>query len=244
MSVLSDSQILEAYNDKKIVIDPFNKANLSTSSYDIRLGEFFFREHRPNLTGGESDIFNPYNRADVNRVWGTEAYQSVVAEEVFRNYPFDYVGIDREDHIILLNPHETILGHSQEFIGGVSYHTSMMKARSSFGRCFIEVCKCAGWGDIGYFNRWTMEITNNSHYYAIPLVVGRRLAQIAFLSTGITLAENDYTTQGSYQQSKSLEEVKASWHPTMMLPQLWRDRDINTSSSEPVQTNHETRTPK
>lgn len=27
--------------------------------------------------------------------------------------------------------------------------TTMMKARSSMGRNFIEVCKCAGWGDIG-----------------------------------------------------------------------------------------------
>ncbi len=33
---------------------------------------------------------------------------------------------------------------------------------------------------IGYINRWTMEITNNSRHYAIPLVVGRRVAQIVF----------------------------------------------------------------
>lgn len=60
----------------------------------------------------------------------------------------------------------------------------MMKARSSIGRNFIEVCKCAGWGDVGYINRWTMEITNNSSHYAIPLVVGRRIGQIIFFETG------------------------------------------------------------
>jgi hypothetical protein len=32
--------------------------------------------------------------------------------------------------------------------------TTMMKARSSLGRNFIEICKCAGWGDVGYINRW------------------------------------------------------------------------------------------
>lgn len=58
-----------------------------------------------------------------------------------------------------------------------------MKARSSLGRNFIEICKCAGWGDVGYVNRWTMEITNNSRYYTIPLVVGRRVAQIVFFET-------------------------------------------------------------
>jgi dCTP deaminase-like len=51
------------------------------------------------------------------------------------------------------------------------------------GRNFIEVCKCAGWGDIGYTNRWTMEITNNSRHYSIPLVVGRRVAQIIFFES-------------------------------------------------------------
>ena len=37
-----------------------------------------------------------------------------------------------------------------------------MQARSSLGRSYIEVCKCAGMGDVGFCNRWTMEITNNS----------------------------------------------------------------------------------
>jgi len=45
---------------------------------------------------------------------------------------------------------------------------------------FFSFIQCAGWGDVGYINRWTMEITNNSRFYAIPLVVGRRIAQIVF----------------------------------------------------------------
>jgi hypothetical protein len=56
----------------------------------------------------------------------------------------------------------------------------MMKARSTWGRNFITVCKCAGWGDVGYVNRWTMEIANSSRNKHIPLVVGRRIAQIVF----------------------------------------------------------------
>ena len=89
-----------------------------------------------------------------------------------------------------------------QYIGGRETVTTMMKARSSMGRNFIAVCKasadlffcnlffvsnhcyqCAGWGDIGYINRWTMEITNNSRYYSIPLVVGRRIAQIVFFDS-------------------------------------------------------------
>jgi dCTP deaminase len=92
-------------------------------------------------------------------------------------------GIKPSDELIWIFPGETILAHTQQFLGGRKNVTTMMKARSSMGRNFIEVCKCAGWGDVGYYNRWTMEITNNSLHYSIPLVVGRRVAQIVFFET-------------------------------------------------------------
>lgn len=157
-------------------------------------------------------------------------------------------GIDPDESIILIPPKHTILAHTQEFIGGrVDVMTSrqgerhgnwddpfppattMMKARSSFGRNFIEVCKCAGYGDVGYINRWTMEITNNSRFYHIPLVVGRRIAQIVFMQTG-ELLEGDYSTTGKYQTSADLATVKANWSPYDMLPRLDEDRDIQKAA--------------
>jgi len=49
--------------------------------------------------------------------------------------------IGPDDRIIWIKPGETILGHTLEFIGGRKSVTTMMKARSSMGRNFIEVCK-------------------------------------------------------------------------------------------------------
>ena len=135
------------------------------------------------------------------------------------------MGISPDDKVILLEPGETILAHTNEFIGGKDHITTMMKARSSLGRNFIEVCKCAGWGDVGYTNRWTMEITNNSRHYAIPLVVGRRIAQIVFFETG-PIDGADYNSKGKYNSSTDLTKMKKDWHPTMMLPRLYNDRDI------------------
>jgi dCTP deaminase len=100
-----------------------------------------------------------------------------------------------------------------------------MKARSSLGRSFIEVCKCAGWGDVGYINRWTMEITNNSKNYIIPLVVGRRIAQIVFFETGPIIGK-DYAAAGKYASSTDVAKLKKTWTPDMILPRLWADRDI------------------
>ncbi len=219
---LSDRKILHAIDEGSIVIEPFDRKNLATSSYDVTLGEFFYTEAHPKHF---ENIYNIYDKAHVDRVWGTEPKVAKSASHVLRHYNFDFRGIQPEEKIILLAPGETVLGHTQEFIGGRDHITTMMKARSSLGRSFIEVCKCAGWGDVGYINRWTMEITNNSSHYYIPLVVGRRIAQIVFFETGPIIA-SDYAQVGKYQTSGSLSQLKKSWKPEMMLPRLFTDRDI------------------
>ena len=220
---LSDKRILQEMEKGHIVITPFEEKNLSTASYDVTLGEYYFSEQKNN-----NDIYNPYNQKDVERVWGTEAHEAKTAEEILKNESFDFTGISKNNRIIVLEPGETILGHTEEYIGGRIHITTMMKARSSWGRNFIEVCKCAGWGDVGYTSRWTMEITNNSRHYRIPLVVGRRIAQIVFFDTG-EIQLNDYIQQGKYQTTSNLEETMKQWDPTQMLPKMYNDREINTN---------------
>ncbi len=219
---LSDKKILAELKKGNIVITPFDKRNLATSSYDVTLGEHYFREQKPDLI---SPIYNIYNKTHTDKVWGTKPHIAQKAKDVLKDIKFDFVGISPNDKIILLKPGETILAHTNEFIGGKNHITTMMKSRSSLGRNFIEVCKCAGWGDVGYINRWTMEITNNSTHHVIPLVVGRRVAQIIFFETGEILA-HDYSKLGKYQSSQNVKELKKNWDPKSMLPKLYNDRDI------------------
>ncbi len=233
---LSDKKILEEMKKGDIVIHPFSEEQLATSSYDVTLGEWFFREQPPKYNHA---LYNIWSQEHMEHVWGADKVERAVpAKEAFKKYNFDYDGIRPDDKVIVLRPGETILAHTQEFIGGKDHITTMMKARSSMGRNFIEVCKCAGWGDVGYVNRWTMEITNNSKNYIIPLVVGRRIAQIIFFETG-PIIERDYTKAGKYASSTSLGELKKAWKPEMMLPQLYRDKDIKK-----VQTWHKKETKK
>jgi dCTP deaminase len=219
---LSDKKILEAMKEGSVVIEPFTRANLSTSSYDVTLGEYFFVEqHPPHF----ENLYNIYDKKHTEQVWGTTPKEAKTAKEILKNYSFDFNGISPSDKIILLAPGETVLAHTNEFIGGRDHITTMMKARSSLGRSFIEVCKCAGWGDVGYINRWTMEVTNNSTHYFIPLVVGRRIAQLIFFETGPIL-QSDYGKSGKYQSGGSVKNLKKNWKPDMMLPRLYLDRDI------------------
>jgi len=219
---LSDKKILEHMKAGTVVIEPFERANLATSSYDVTLGEWYFREQPPQ---GHKKVFNLYSKKDTELVWHTTPHRARSAKEALASFNFQYDGIRPDDKVILLEPGETILAHTNEFIGGRDTVTTMMKARSSMGRDFINVCKCAGWGDVGYINRWTMEISNASRNYIIPLVVGRRIAQLVFFETG-PIEKSDYTKTGKYQTSDNIKELKKSWKPEMMLPRLWSDRDI------------------
>ncbi len=219
---LSDKQILAEMKNGDVIISPFKRENLATSSYDLTLGEWFYATKPPKHF---DNIYNIYNKSDVEKIWGTKAKRAIQAKEAFKNYKMNWDGIHPDEKVILLEPGETILAHTNEFIGGKNHITTMMKARSSMGRSFIAVCKCAGWGDVGYINRWTMEITNHSTHYTIPLVVGRRIAQLVFFETG-PIAGADYSVTGKYNPGKNLTELKKKWKPEMMLPKLYTDRDI------------------
>ena len=225
---LSNRKVIEAMKEGSVVIEPFERENLATSSYDVTLGEYFFTEKHP---AHFQNVFNIYDKKHIDRVWGTEPRKAKPAIEVFEQYKIEWNGIAPDDRIILLAPGETILAHTQEFIGGRDHITTMMKARSSLGRSFISVCKCAGWGDVGYVNRWTMEIQNTSARYYIPLVVGRRIAQIVFFETG-PIVGADYAATGKYAASTKLSELKKSWKPEMMLPRLNTDRDIKKKAKK------------
>ena len=223
-SLLSDKSILEYMSSGKVIIEPFIRSNLNTSSYDVTLGKYYYREQKPNNT---DNIYNPYSEKMVKRIWG-EPSEAKKASDWSKETGIQLEGIDEEDEIIWIGPGDTILAHTNEFIGGRNTVTTMMKARSSLGRNFIEVCKCAGWGDVGYVNRWTMEITNNSRYFHIPLVVGRRVAQIVFFDTDGILDES-YEQSGKYQQTSDVNELKDTWNPSCMLPKMYNDREVKKS---------------
>jgi dCTP deaminase len=209
MSVLSDKQIEEEFFKDNIVIQPFNSSHMGNCSYDVTLGEWYYRGNpRDDLL-----IYNPWHD-DIDAYWTSlNQAREVTTKEMAQQY-HSKIG----DKIIVIQPNELILGHTQEFIGGRNNITTMMKTRSSLGRSGISVCKCAGWGDVGYFSRWTMEIQNTLNV-PVVLTVGKRIAQIVFMYTGEV--STDYN--GKYQKYSCLDRLMHEWKPDWMLPRLDKD---------------------
>lgn len=224
-SLLSRDMILHHIKQGNIFISPFDiegikfNRQLQTTSYDVRLGENFFEEQPFRVS--QRRIFNPFDPEHIKRYWG-EPKKAVVAHVwMAENGPLKNICLN--DKLIVLGPGETILTHTQEFIGGRNCVTTEMRARSSMGRIGITVCKCAGWGDLGFCNRWTMEMTNHLKDTSVVLVAGMRVAQIAFYQVD-PLATTYSKTGGQYQATDDTEAMMRSWVPTMMLPKFSREK--------------------
>lgn len=217
--VAGDAEIVAAVNSGLFVIDPFEEMLLGSSSYDVRLGGNFWRAEQV----GHKVDFSPYDEDEV-RSYYSGPHQAVTHAqwcEDHQRHPFS--GIADEEQIIVLKPGECILAHTLEFIGAVCGATTMMKARSSLGRINISACDDAGWGDVGYVNRWTMEVRNKNQEVWVPLVVGMPIAQLVFLwVAGSTI---NYGQGGHYQSGVDLARIKSEWDADSMLPRFFSHKN-------------------
>lgn len=112
---------------------------------------------------------------------------------------------------------ETVLAVTNEVVGGTGNITSQIRAKSSTRRLGISVCDDAGLGDVGYVNRWTMQLTANVQPYA-PVTVGQRIAQMVFYYTATTPAR---PYSGQYAGASAAH----AW-PENMVPRQWRSHII------------------
>lgn len=209
--VLSDRDIRREIKAGNIVLhDPDRdcSGNIQNCSVDITLGPYYYRNEKP------IPVFNPWNPKHVNDYWGTVQTPLKVTEE-----DAEELGLNVGQEYIRLAPGESILGHTREFVGGLNHITTMVKARSSLGRSNVTICRDAGYGDINYRSRWTLEITNNSTS-PIVLPIGARIGQIVFFYTGIP----DTVYAGKYQSGSTTEDIINNWNPLLLLPKPYLDK--------------------
>lgn len=119
-----------------------------------------------------------------------------------------------DDQKIMVPNGGTILAMTLEIIGTFGPIVGLMKARSSTRRKAITVCDCAGLGDAGYYNPWTMELSGHSRSGTPYATIGQRIAQIAFF-------EMKSETKKQYQGQYSIND----W-PLCMVPKEDRHRIV------------------
>jgi dCTP deaminase len=239
--LLSRPAILRAKEEGLLLIDPFEERSLGTNSYDVRLGSHYWEESSDSGITTQickSPIYNMYDPEHVNRLFVKRRAQKAEDSLFWLCKQQKIKNISPQDEVILLQPGQCILGHTQEFIGGCSgVITTAMAARSTIGRNALEISRCAGAGDHFYCNRWTLEIQNNFQTHAIILVVGRRVGQVWFYETEpLQDPQRVYAKTGKYQTTTDLEEMKRSWKPEDMLPKAYLDWELVKEDDETSET--------
>jgi dCTP deaminase len=212
-SILSDSEILKELN-RDVIIEPFNRPQLGPNSYDVTLGAYYYKPQ----VGSLPSHFHPENPFHTIQYWGVTGgigFGSDRAKLIVSLDEAEKYGVNVGDEIIIIPPGHVILGHTNEFIGGRHHITTSLHSRSTMGRSCMSICKCSGFGDIGYVNRYTLEIENHGLVPAI-LKVGQRVGQIAFHRTGDVLVS--YEKRGQYQITSDVKKLVSTWSPLCMIP--------------------------
>ncbi len=214
--LLSNTGILRHLRETKaILIEPFDEDALGNVSYDLTLGKEIARY-----------------------AWGTMAVDlerrnpaTLFNVEEARTQYADEGGLPG----FHLRPGERVLGHSREIAGGRqvpavvhSPHglgglvhadvavTTQLHATSTAARIGLQVCGCAGFGDVGFTSPWVFEITNMSPR-RLWLPVGAVIAQVSFAEVEPLIDGTSYESKGSYQSAPTVDPAE--------LLRTWRLRD-------------------
>ena len=225
MGVYSNLEIEQAIADGHIMFYPYQPQHINGSSVDVTLGEWYFRTDRQSTF----TVYNPFDKIEVDRYFG-EAQKAIPHSQWCQetgNEPFANIPIDHP--VIIIEPGERILAHTNEFIGILPPGTTSMQSRSTWGRNGLAVCFDAGWGDPGYINRWTLELYNLNQRHSIVLPVGERIAQVVLFHTG-EVRGSYASLSGKYTSGTDINELVANWKPDQMLPRAYKDIRLTTES--------------
>lgn len=172
---------------------------------------------------GDSVIIEPFNVEQLN----INSYDLRLGNLFYNVYYIEnapcYVGpIFIEDgNQVKIPVGGTLLGMTKEVAGGQYNIVPEIRAKSTTRRSGITICDDAGFGDIGYINHWTVELTAHIKHGTPSLVVGERFAQIVFFRSSFPI----YEYKGQY--------AKNDW-PICMIPKKYRNNIISVEEWEKI----------
>ena len=151
--ILSDRDIREVINNKRITISPFDESCIQPASVDLHLDRkilVFRNSRRPFI-----DIHESLD--DLTEM------------------------VEIQDKVpLILHPGEFVLGSTVESIGLPGDLVARLEGKSSLGRIGLLIHSTAGFVDPGWQGNLTLELSNVANL-PITLYHGMRIGQISFL---------------------------------------------------------------
>lgn len=186
--LLSNRRISEEIVHENIVIQPYSRAQLQPTSYDVILGpDFKFEYTKEDMPFGSVD-------------------PGISSEEFF------YDVRPPKGSGVLLSPGQFALGSTYEVIALGPNVAAQVEGKSSLGRLGLQVHATAGFIDPGFDGQVTLELSNVG---SIPIVLypGMKVAQILFylmpepstILYGSSAAGSHYQNQAGPTTSRSYQ---------------------------------------
>ncbi len=181
--------ILGSINNKDgLNIENYSLERLGTASYDLSLGtrfavpkpwvisvssaeeqeKYMYFVQVPNNNYGEDDNDLLINGKGI--LWDIRRF-------LFTLRRFFLVGVDKYGYFFRLFPFAFVLGELNERFELPRNMEAVLDGKSAGGRWGILIHATAGYADIGYKGKMTLEIRNLIHWF-IKIYPGRRIGQI------------------------------------------------------------------
>ena len=151
--VLSDRTIREEIDSGRIVIDPFEEANVQPSSVDVRVDRQF-------------RVFHNHRRAIIDVREQMEDLTELVAT--------------KGDEAFILHPGEFVLGQTLERVTLPDDLVARLEGKSSLGRLGLLIHSTAGFVDSGFSGNLTLELSNVANL-PITIYYGMPIGQLSFM---------------------------------------------------------------
>lgn len=180
---LTGAGIIEEVHNGRIQISNFDEKKVNPNSYNLHICGDNIKRLKPNT-----------------EVW-TETYGLREYHEwIDVAKPIEYEDMGPIEQIIL-EPNELYLIPTVEIVSS-DYYIPLITGRSSCGRMGLQVHREAGFGDIGFCGRWTLQI---SVVKPMKLYSNMELAQVYF---AVPAGSTEIKYHGKYQNSMSAEGSK------------------------------------
>jgi deoxycytidine triphosphate deaminase len=203
MAFYSDTDINASLRHGEIICEPFNPANLSIASIDLRLDRLLYQIRRPWLNRLAPRLFPlPVVRPkiDENGRW-------TVSHNKARYQFFDLIDSSLTGQLdeFILYPGDFVLGNTIERIGSDTAHIlADLADKSTPARLGLSICFSSGFVDPGNVLNPTLEIKNNG-YEPITLQYGMHICQVRF-GTCKSPASRRY--DGKYGGARSVQPAR------------------------------------
>ena len=180
---LTGAGIIEEVHNRRIQISDFDEKRVNPNSYNLHICGDNVKRLKTNT-----------------EMWMGSEYNREHHEWIDTAKPIEYEDMGPIEHMIF-EPNELYLVPTVEVVSS-GYYIPLITGRSSCGRMGLQVHREAGFGDIGFCGRWTLQI---SVVKPMQLYSNMELAQVYF---AVPAGSTTIKYHGKYQHSMSAEGSK------------------------------------